>query len=83
MTAIAFDTLKSVQTLHQVGFEDRQAVWISDTFKEAFEGGARFTTLRDIDRLDAKIDQLEMNISRTRSVWLMFGANGREIQWKN
>ena len=72
MTTITFDTLKFVRKLQESGFEERQAEGIAEAFKEA-SGEAELATKRDIERLEAKIDRIDIRLGGELTLvkWMM------------
>nr|VFJ75287.1 MAG: hypothetical protein BECKFW1821C_GA0114237_107111 [Candidatus Kentron sp. FW] len=60
MSAIAFDTLKFVQTLQDAGFNEIQAKSVARAFNDA-QHEANVATKADVDRLD---DSIKSNVER-------------------
>lgn len=64
MTAISFDTLKFVETLRSSGFAESQAKGMASAIQEVQKSSLdELATKRDIDRLDARIDRLEIKLT--------------------
>ncbi len=51
-----------VERLKEAGFQEVQAEAISEAFQET-SGEAELATRRDLDRLEAKLDRLEMKLA--------------------
>jgi len=94
MQAVAFDTYQFIQTLRNVGFEEKQAEGISSAFKTA-TNESELATKRDIERLESgtkrDIERLEaatsQNIERlaasTSQKFEQLDANGLQTGWRN
>nr|VFJ99063.1 MAG: hypothetical protein BECKLFY1418A_GA0070994_10934 [Candidatus Kentron sp. LFY] len=61
MNIVAFDTLEFSRTLQGVGFDKMQAEGVLTAFEDAFEE-VEFPSIKDIARLDSKIDGLTIRI---------------------
>ncbi len=59
--AVVFDTLKFANKLKAAGIPDQQAEAIAQAFQEA-SGEAEIATKRDVERLEAKIERMEIEL---------------------
>nr|VFJ46844.1 MAG: hypothetical protein BECKFW1821B_GA0114236_100179 [Candidatus Kentron sp. FW] len=79
MSAIAFDTLKFVQTLQDAGFNEIQAKSVARAFNDA-QHETDVATKADVDRLD---DSIKSNAERLEHLIAQTNAQTRAdiIKW--